>query len=131
MVRIENLRKLIHRHGGSAALARELGHANAAYLTHMAGPNPSRPITEKAARKIEQKLGLEIGWLDGGSTPAPKKREADSVFTVLEKLTSEFERQKVNITSTRLSKIAKFTCNFTSAEKEDEFICALVGILAE
>lgn len=62
--RRENLRRLIEQWGGVGSLATKLGYANARYLVQMAGPNPTRPITEKNARKFEVTLGLEPGWLD-------------------------------------------------------------------
>jgi hypothetical protein len=64
--RRENLRDLIEKNGGANSLARRLSHANASYLSQMAGPNPTRKITERTAREIEEKLGLAYGDLDKG-----------------------------------------------------------------
>jgi hypothetical protein len=75
-VRRENLRDLIRRHEGPAALARRLGYRNAAFLVQMAGPNPSRPITERTARGFEEKLGLPAGWFDRDAAPAPPSTAA-------------------------------------------------------
>jgi hypothetical protein len=33
-------------------------------VAQLAGPNPSREVSEKVAREMETKLGLPIGWLD-------------------------------------------------------------------
>jgi len=63
-VRRANLRKLIPQWGGAVAIAMKLGHAGGAFITQMAGPNPSREISEKQARKIEARLDLQRGWLD-------------------------------------------------------------------
>jgi hypothetical protein len=63
-VRRDNLRKLIPQWGGAVAIATKLGHAGAAFITQMAGPNPTREMSEKQARKIESKLDLPRGWLD-------------------------------------------------------------------
>jgi hypothetical protein len=63
-VRRDNLRKIIPQWGGAVALAIKLGHAGAAFVTQMAGPNPTREISEKQARKIESRLDLPRGWLD-------------------------------------------------------------------
>jgi hypothetical protein len=59
-----NLRNLIERWHGPLLLARKLGYSNASFLVQMAGPNPSREVTEKTARKTEEVLGLPAGWLD-------------------------------------------------------------------
>src|SRR5438105_2529020 len=77
-VRRDNLRTLIHQHDGPAALARRLGYRNAAFLVQMAGPNPSRPVTERTARDFEDKLGLPAGWLDRTVPSAPVAGEAPS-----------------------------------------------------
>lgn len=59
-----NLRSLLGQWGGPTSLAKKLGHANGSYLAQIAGPHPSREISEKVAREIEGKLGLPVAWLD-------------------------------------------------------------------
>ena len=68
--RIENLRRLMREHDGPSALAAKLDYANGSFLVQMAGPNPSRPITEATARKIEEKLKLPVGYMDEVHEPA-------------------------------------------------------------
>lgn len=72
--RRNNLRLLIGR-SSSKELAERLQHTNASYLAQLAGPNPSRGLSEKGARKFEQLLDLPKGWLDQNNdrraTPAP------------------------------------------------------------
>lgn len=63
-VRRENLRQLMKTWGGPTSLAKKLGHSNGSYVAQLAGPNPSREVSEKVAREIEHKLGLSIGYLD-------------------------------------------------------------------
>lgn len=63
-LRRDNLRTLIQQWGGPTSLAKKLGHANGSYIAQLAGPNPSREISEKVGRDVESKLGLPIGWLD-------------------------------------------------------------------
>lgn len=63
-LRRDNLKHLMAQEGGPTSLARKLGHANGSYLAQLAGPNPSREISEKVAREFEAKLNLPIGWLD-------------------------------------------------------------------
>lgn len=62
--RRENLRRLIGQWGGPTSLSKKLGHANGSYVAQLAGPRPSREVSEKVAREIERKLGLPIGWMD-------------------------------------------------------------------
>jgi hypothetical protein len=59
-----NLRELMKVWGGPTSLAKKLGHSNGSYLAQLAGPNPSREISEKVAREIEATLGLALGWMD-------------------------------------------------------------------
>jgi hypothetical protein len=63
-LRRENLRTLARQWGGPTSLARKLGHANGSYLAQLIGPRPSREVSEKTAREIEQRLGLPVGWMD-------------------------------------------------------------------
>ena len=59
-----NLRALIGQWGGPTSLSRKLGHANGSYIAQLAGPRPSREISEKVAREIEATLKLPVGWMD-------------------------------------------------------------------
>lgn len=47
-----------------AALARRLGYQSSTFLIHLAGPNPSRNVTETTARKIEATFGMAAGSFD-------------------------------------------------------------------
>ena len=62
--RRDNLRRLIGQWGGPTSLSRKLGHANGSYVAQLAGPRPSREVSEKVAREIEGKLKLPLGWMD-------------------------------------------------------------------
>jgi hypothetical protein len=64
VTRRENLRSLMAQWGGPTSMAKKLGHTNGSYIAQLAGPNPSREVSEKVARDMEAKLGLPIGWLD-------------------------------------------------------------------
>lgn len=63
--RRERLQELIREHGGPKALATALGYENPSFLVQMAGPSPTRPVTEKTATAIEKSLALGDGWFDG------------------------------------------------------------------
>lgn len=62
--RRQNLRALIREWHGPTSLSRKLGHSSGSYIAQLAGPRPSRDVSEKVAREIEGKLGLPIGWMD-------------------------------------------------------------------
>jgi len=63
-VRRTNLRKLMTQWGGPTSLAAKLGHSNGSFLAQLAGPHPSREVSEKVARQIELDLSLPSGWMD-------------------------------------------------------------------
>lgn len=69
--RRENLRNLISAWDGPLALAKKLGYANAAFMVQMAGPNPSRPVSERTARMIEEKLDLGSEFMDRRPSAQP------------------------------------------------------------
>lgn len=63
--RIDNMRILEAQcEGGKTEMARKLGYGQPSYISQMCGPNPSRPISEHTARKIEHAFGLAPGWMD-------------------------------------------------------------------
>ncbi|MDP2262656.1 MAG: hypothetical protein Q8K24_05805 [Hydrogenophaga sp.] len=63
-VRRENLRRVIANNGGPVAVAKRIGHANASYLVQMAGPHPTRKVSEKTARLVERSLDMPERSLD-------------------------------------------------------------------
>lgn len=71
------LRKLLEQWDGPAALSRKLGYKNSSFLIQMAGPNPTREITEKTARAIEKKLDLPVGFMDGEPAAASEQPRVD------------------------------------------------------
>lgn len=62
--RRENLRRLIEANGGPSAVAARLGYSNASYVVQMVGPNPTRPVTERTVRKVEEVFRLPVLSLD-------------------------------------------------------------------
>lgn len=53
--------KVLSKEGPDAELARRMGYSRTTVSLWLSG---ARPLTEKAARKIEEKLRLASGWLD-------------------------------------------------------------------
>lgn len=83
-IRRANLRHLFQSYGGPTALAEKLGYSNGSFLVQIAGPNPIRPLTEKTARKIEEKLKLETGWFDLEHTGIISYAKPSQTLTVLD-----------------------------------------------
>jgi hypothetical protein len=80
-IRRENLRVLMTQWGGPTSLAKKLGHANGSYLAQLAGPNPSRDISERVARDVESKLGLPPMWFDQPQADSAKKLNDEALAT--------------------------------------------------
>lgn len=57
-----NLRALIEQYQGPSSLARRLGLSGPSFLSQITGGH--RHLQEKTARRWEELLGLEAGWLD-------------------------------------------------------------------
>lgn len=77
-IRRDNLRLLKGRHGGRK-LAQMLGLDQSSFISQMAGPNPSRDVTEKTVRALEKELNMGVGTLDRplGSPPEEKPVSAE------------------------------------------------------
>lgn len=63
--RRENLRKLIRQWGGPTSLAKKLGHANGSYIAQLAGPHPSREVSERVLYVLlVAALAIEVAGAD-------------------------------------------------------------------
>lgn len=86
--RRDTLKQIVDQRGGVSKIAKQLGYSNPSFMSQMIGPNPTREITEKTARKFEEKLGLPKGTLDGAlppPTPVPAQAEPnDTALLVAE-----------------------------------------------
>lgn len=81
--RRDTLRLIVEKRGGVSKVSKMLGYTNPSFMSQMIGPNPTREITEKTARKFEEKLGLEHGTLDGeAAAPAPAAPSDDATALV-------------------------------------------------
>lgn len=64
VTRSNNLRAFAKANGGLGRVAKTLGQSNSSYMSQLAGKNPTRALKYQTARRYEQLLGLEDGWLD-------------------------------------------------------------------
>lgn len=71
--RLWNMRQIVRSCGGVNAAARILKRDNA-YITAIAGPNPTRSIGDRITPVIEEAFGLQPGALD---LPAPEETKRD------------------------------------------------------
>jgi hypothetical protein len=62
-LRIENVRRLMAQFDRQTDFAKAIAQSEA-FVSQIAGENPSRNIGEALARDIERCIGLPQGWLD-------------------------------------------------------------------
>lgn len=126
-VRRQQLQKLIAQQGSSRKLSQLLGYSNASFLTQMAGPSPTRDVTEKTARKIEQTLGLPEKWLD--SLNDAFDQSSRPVIDVAETLAIALEKQGTQVSLPILVRAAKFVSANAKAGTEDSFVEELAVLM--
>lgn len=83
-IRRTNLRKMMDREG-AITLSKRLGYRAPTFLSQMCGPNPTRKITEKTARRFERDLNLPEGALDKdpNAPNGPSSIDVDLVVSVI------------------------------------------------
>lgn len=82
-LRRDSLRRLMRQWGGPTSLAKKLGHSNGSYIAQLAGPHPTRDVSEKTAREIELKLGLPDNWMDKPHKGEPGQPETSLLIDVV------------------------------------------------
>lgn len=82
----------------------------------MCGPNPSREVTEKTARKTEQVLGLPAGWLDEDPSHNESATKVDMslVALVIRAVMQSAEDDKIRLSPSKLGDIVSLV--YTDAE---------------
>ena len=63
-------------------VSKTLGYSNPSFISQMIGPKPTREITEKSARKFEERLGLQPGELDGAKVDPTTQLVANTIRLV-------------------------------------------------
>lgn len=102
-----NIKALIEERGGLTRLSKAMGYKNPSFLSQMTGPNPTREITEKVARRIEEVLRLPNGSLDkpiGYAQPSPDPT-ATLVADVIRVVGLACETEGVNLGPLKFSEI--------------------------
>lgn len=121
-IRRENIRVLLNAQGrgGVSKLSRAMNLKNPSFLSQMVGPNPTREVTEKVARKIEEVTGLPSGALDkpqgatktvaaeaGTASAAPRNeptsQSLDMVSSVIRMVGEAYEAEGVVLAPTKFS----------------------------
>src|SRR5574343_824378 len=102
------LRALIEQWGGPKPLSVKLGYSNASFLVQMAGPNPTREITERTARKIELALNLPALWLDQDG-PVSARLDMTLVSKIINVISQMAEDEGIKLKPSALSEMVALT----------------------
>ena len=62
----------------------KLGHKSGSFLSQLAGPNPSREVTEHTARGVERALDLPLGWMDQQHRGEPSEVDSGTLGQVVQ-----------------------------------------------
>jgi hypothetical protein len=102
-----NLRALVEQWGGPLPLSKKLGYKNASFISQMSGPHPTREVTEKSARRIEQKLGLPAGWMDtpSGAPLAPALIDISLLARIVRIVAQTAEDEKIVLSPDKLGDV--------------------------
>lgn len=107
-VRRNNLRYLMEQHSATK-LATMLGYRQSSFLSQMAGPNPTREVTEKTARAFEKQLELPPGAFDTpmGEPAKPEQQSAQEMVAMVLEATRTLgrvcETEAVNLPSSKFA----------------------------
>lgn len=130
-IRRDNLRKLMEQWGGPTSLSQKLGHSNASYMAQLAGPHPTREVSEKTARDIEGKLGLAVGWMDKPHKALPGQPDTNTLIEVMALVQDVLDAEGIKASKSKLAELVALVYERqqeTSAE-ERAYARRLVSLL--
>jgi hypothetical protein len=130
-VRRANLRKLMTQWGGPTSLATKLGHSNGSYLAQLAGPHPSREVSERTARQIEQALTLPTGYLDQAHPGAEHTLDDDVLALCIRAVTAAVKDAKLKANPERFADLVAlaYDHSMVSGTVDEKFINRIVRLL--
>lgn len=102
-LRRESLRRLMQQWGGPTSLAKKLGHSNGSYIAQLAGPHPTRDVSEKVAREIEHKLQLPDAWMDRPHRGEPGQPETGLLIDVVAAVKDMIDSEGIKMTKSNLA----------------------------
>jgi hypothetical protein len=131
-IRRNRLRELIRKWGGPGTLAKKLGYTSGSYLAQIAGPNPTRDISEDVARDIEGKLGLSNGWLDKEADTPAGDVNAPLVAEVLRIVMAVTAESKHDIGADKIAEVVALAYERAAASGsvDERYVRRLVNLIA-
>jgi hypothetical protein len=117
--RADNLYRLVYEiHRGPTDFYAKFGYPTTSYLAQMIGPNRTRPVSEKVARKVEAVATLPDGWLDRDHATAENAQQNVAsnhnvvneahVLELMAKLGEVCETEGVSLSTKKLAEAVSF-----------------------
>lgn len=130
-IRRDNLRKLMEQWGGPTSLSVKLGHSNGSYVAQLAGPHPSREVSEKVAREIERKLSLPSGWMDRPQKGKPGQPDTETLIEVVALAHDLLDGMAVKIAKDKFTEIVNLVYERTqeTGQQQSEYARRLIQLL--
>lgn len=104
-IRRDNLRRLMQQWGGPTSLAKKLGHSNGSYIAQLAGPHPTRDVSEKVAREIERTLQLPDNWMDHRHKGPPGQPDTGTLIEVVSLVRDVLDAEGVKAQRAKIEEI--------------------------
>ena len=130
-IRRANLRKLMEQWGGPTSLSVKLGHSNGSYLAQLAGPHPSRDVSEKVAREIERKLSLPSGWMDKTHKGTPGAVDTNALIEIVAMVHDLLEDTPVKLSKEKFTDLVNLVYERTQEtnQQQSEYARRLIQLL--
>lgn len=130
-IRIENLQRLAAdpKWGSKAALSRALGYDTPSFLSQITSKSESaRPFSETVARTIEQRLGLQEGWLDVDRSRTSALTPAD-VSACMQRIGRIATAEKIDLPAAKFSTLVELVIE--RGDLDDETFIRKLLLLAK
>lgn len=130
-IRRTNLRKLMEQWGGPTSLAAKLGHSNGSYMAQLAGPHPSRDVSEKVAREIERKLDLPSGYMDKTHRGPSGKPDTETLIEVVALVRDLLDVNSVKCPKEKFTEMVNLVYERTqeTGQQQSEYARRLIQLL--
>ena len=91
--------------GGPTSLAKKLGHSNGSYIAQLAGPHPTRDVSEKVAREIERILQLPDAWMDHRHKGQPGQPDTGTLIDVIASVRDALDNEGVKAQRAKMEEL--------------------------
>lgn len=102
--------------GGPTSLAKKLNHSNGSYVAQLAGPHPTRDVSEKTAREVEQKLQLPDGWMDRKHKGPPGQPDTGTLIDIIATVRDTLDAEGVKAQRAKVEELVNLVYEHAQVE---------------